>query len=57
MTPREIKEQLEAIEAQPLTRAERDRLQAPLLLLLRLERTVDDVRRFGFSGETCSGSR
>jgi hypothetical protein len=40
----------EAIEAKPLSREERDRLQAPLLALLRLERTVEDVRRFGFTG-------
>jgi hypothetical protein len=48
MTKREIQDQIEAIEARPLAREERDRLQAPLLALLRLERTVDEVRRAGF---------
>jgi hypothetical protein len=50
MTRQEMQDEIEAIEARPLSRAERDRLQAPLLAALRLERLVDHVKHHGFSG-------
>ncbi len=44
----DIKDQLEAIESRPLSRAERDALQAPLLALLRLSASVERIKREGF---------
>ncbi len=51
MSRREIEDAIDAIESRPLSRAERDRLQAPLLALLRLDRLVERVQREGFASK------